>query len=292
MSWRHAASGHAGRDATFAELIETIDRTAPETKAELAERMDVSEHALSELFADLKRHGLIRKAYVVDDEAVYEHAAAISEFCCLADDAERKAARLFDLLAALDEAVVDQYAAARAAFLGDEPSPSADELESLTNERYLVVLRELRSLTITTDWPGTRVVADLATVARNMEVVGDRSCFVADAIRATDTEARGTIRDRVVDVFDAGERIHDHLRAILFDAELTRMADLYEEERTVHRTLDELFELVTAYEPEVFGSLVSITRALERAIHYWNEAAETAVRLHTGLDSEFPIDVA
>jgi hypothetical protein len=47
--------------------------------------------------------------------------------------------------------------------------------------------------------------------------------------------------------------------------------------------LDELFELVTAYDTDVYGYLVTVTRALERAIYYWVDAAELAVRLHSGV---------
>ncbi|MFT4881698.1 MAG: phosphate transport system protein, partial [Salinirussus sp.] len=43
------------------------------------------------------------------------------------------------------------------------------------------------------------------------------------------------------------------------------------------------FELVTAYSPELYGYLASVTRALERAIYYWVDAAEIAARLHSGI---------
>jgi hypothetical protein len=59
--------------------------------------------------------------------------------------------------------------------------------------------------------------------------------------------------------------------------------ELHAEEETVHRDIDELFELVTAYSPEMYGALASVVRALERAIYYWVDAAEIAVRLHTGV---------
>jgi hypothetical protein len=34
----------------------------------------------------------------------------------------------------------------------------------------------------------------------------------------------------------------------------------------------------------MYGYLVAVTRALERAIYYWVDAAEIAVRLHTGIE--------
>ena len=290
MTWT-PQSRRSGRDATLAEVIETVERTAPNTKEELADHLGLSEHYLSELLGDLKRNGLVRKAYVVDRAAVLEAAPAVSEFCGLADEDAPARTEVFQLLRRLDESTAGQYDAARAAFCGECPDPAADQLEAVTNERYVVVLRELKSLTITTDWPGNRIAADLAAIARNMEVVGDRACFIGDAIRAADTTPRGIVHDHVVDVFDGGARINDHLRAILFDADLTRLDDLYDEEKRVHRNLDELFELVTAYDPDVYGYLVAVTRALERAIHYRVNAAEIASRLHVGLDSKYPIDM-
>jgi hypothetical protein len=43
---------------------------------------------------------------------------------------------------------------------------------------------------------------------------------------------------------------------------------------------------VTAYDLEMYGYLVSITRALERAIYYWVDAAEIAIRLHSGIQPD------
>ena len=40
---------------------------------------------------------------------------------------------------------------------------------------------------------------------------------------------------------------------------------------------------MTAYDPDVYGYLVTITRALERSIYYWVDAAELAVQLHAGV---------
>lgn len=291
MPWKDAVPGSAGRGSTLATVIETIDEVAPETKAELADHLGLSENYLSELFGELKRNGLIRKAYVVDRAAVLEAAPVVSEFSGLASDDAPVGNDLFVSLRKLDEVTTDQYAAARAAFDGTSPDPAADQLEPLANQRYLVVLRELKSLTITTDWPGNRIAADLAVLARNMEVVGDRACFIADTVRAAEDTPRGIVNDRVVEVFEGGATINDYLGDILFDAELTRLEALYREEKRVHRTLDELFELTTAYDPAVYGYLVAVTRALERAIHYWVSAAEIAVRLHTGLGSKYPVNV-
>ena len=291
MPWDSRASGPTAQESTLADVIETIDEVSPETKADLAEHLGLSEHYLSELFGELKRNGLVRKAYVVDRQAVLEAAPAISEFSGLASSDAPVDNDLFASLRKLDEVTADQYAAARMAFDGGTPDPAADKLEPLANQRYLVVLRELKSLTITTDWPGNRIAADLAVLARYMEVVGDRACFIADSIRAAEDTPRGIVNERVLEVFEGGEAINDHLGGIVFDGEVTRIDPLYDEEKRVHRTLDELFELITAYDPAVYGYLVAVTRALERAIHYWVSAAELAVRLHTGLESKYPVGV-
>lgn len=285
MRWNHSTGGELhGRDATVARVIEAIDELVPETKAELADRLGLSQHYLSELLQDLKARGVVRKAYVVDERAAYAVAADISEVPWA--DGSTADAELLALLERLDEATFDQYAAAREAFEGGSPEPSADELEPLANERCLVVLDELKSMTLTTEWPGNRVASDLATVAMAMEIVGDRACFVADAVAGTEGTPAGIVKRRVVEVFEGGEAIHDILRDVLYAAEVERMGDLYDEEAAVHRTLDELFELVTAYDPESYGRLVSVTRALERSIYYWVNAAEVATRLHTRIDPE------
>jgi DNA-binding Lrp family transcriptional regulator len=286
-----------GRDATLAQVIEAIDATAPETKDRLAETVGISEQYLSELLQELKRDGVVRKAYVVDDAAVYASAGDVSRLY----DGERtdhgiengrdagttdpndRGRTVLDLLSRLDDVTATQYAAARQSFEGDDPERPAGALESLTNERYFAVLSELKSYTLTTDWPGNRVASDLATVATNLEIVGDRACFIADVIDGQDVDAAGVVQERVSDIFAAGERINDHFRSICFDCDLTTHDDLLAAEETVHRDLDELFELVTAYDPEMYGYLVTVTRALERAIFYWVHAAEIAVRLHSGV---------
>ncbi|MFB6123671.1 MAG: winged helix-turn-helix domain-containing protein [Haloferacaceae archaeon] len=284
-----------GRDATLAQVIEAIDADAPETKVQLADAVGISEQYLSELLQELKREGVVTKAYVVDDDAVYENAEHVSplqdgdaadavgnghEGTTTPDD---RGKTVLDLLARLDEVTATQYAAARQSFDGDDPDQPAGALESLTNERYFAVLSELKSYTLTTDWPGNRVASDLATIATNLEIVGDRACFVADVVDGQDVAAAGVVRDRVRDIFEAGAHINDYFREILFDCDLAAHADLVAAEEAVHRDLDELFELVTAYDPERYGYLVTVTRALERAIFYWVHAAELAVRLHSGL---------
>jgi phosphate uptake regulator len=269
------------REVTLAEVIETVERHAPETKAEIAETLDLSEHYLSELLGELKSAGVVSKGYVVDREAVYESAAEVSELHGgdAGDD-------LLDQLARLDETTVDQYAAARDAFAGGDPDLSASQLESLANERCLVVLDTLKSFTLTTDWPGNRAAADLSMVATNMELVGDHACFISETVADREFDSAGVVRERILDVFEVGLTLNEHLGAILYDCELDRIDDLYDAERRVHRELDELFELVTAYEADLFGHLAAVTRALERSVYYWVNSAELAVGLFTGIEPE------
>lgn len=301
-----------GRDATLAHVIETIDRTAPDTKTRLAKEVGISEQYLSELLQELKSDEIVRKAYVVDDERIYRSAGYVSrlyEEYDAADDTDSsvpaspvppatngtappetthstgggRGGAVLGLLERLDEVTATQYMAAREEFVGGDPDQSADTLESLANERYSAVLSELKSYTLTTDWPGNRVAADLSTIATNLEIVGDRACFIADVVDHEQLPATGVIEERVVDIFETGESINDHLNAILFECDLETHDTLITLEETVHRDLNELFELVTAYDPEMYGYLVTITRALERAIYYWVDAAEIAIRLHSGI---------
>ncbi len=278
-----------GRNATLAQVIETIDRTAPETKPQLAEKIGISEQYLSELLQELKQDGIVQKAYVVDDDAVYAAADTVSTLLSgetdtrtSAQSAERGTAVL-DLLRRLDEVTTNQYQAARAKFCGKAPEQPADALEPVTNERYSAVVSELKSYTLTTNWPGNRVASDLATIATNLEIVGDRACFISDVTDRHTAESPGVVEDRVLQIFDAGVRINELFRAVLFEGEATAHKQLHAEEETIHRDLNELFELVTAYSPETYGHLVSVTRALERAIYYWVDATEIAVGLHTGV---------
>jgi DNA-binding Lrp family transcriptional regulator len=297
-TWNRSGHGRQkGRDATLADVIETIDRTAPGTKAELAEEVGVSEQYLSELLQELKTDDIVRKAYVVDDDQVYDSAPFVSSLVATPDtDADdspavpdsgdsrhERGGEVLDLLARLNEVTRKQYDAAHAAFVDEEPAQSADALESLANERYSAVVSELKSYTLTTDWPGNRVAADLSTVATNLEIVGDRACFVDDVIRREERGANGVVEERVESVFAAGAAINDQFAAVLFDCDLDRYETLLSLEETIHRDLDELFELVTAYDTDVYGYLVTVTRALERAIYYWVDAAELAVRLHSGV---------
>jgi len=187
------------------------------------------------------------------------------------------------LLERLEAVTTTQYEAARTAFEGGDPDQPADRLESLTNERYSAVISELKSYTLTTDWPGNRVAGDLATIATNLEIVGDRACFIADVVSERTEPAAGIVTERLDDIFAAGDRINDHFSAVLFDCDLAAYPELRSEEATIHRDLDELFELVTAYDMELYGYLVTVTRALERAIYYWADAAELAVQLHSGI---------
>jgi phosphate transport system protein len=317
MSWRNwhrpRDATREGREATLAQVIEAVDQTAPRTKAQLAETVGVSEQYLSDLLQELKADDVVRKAYVVDDEAVYETAGSVSRLVGTgdgsrgpgnpdldgnsqsADDpgddvrpsaADGRGSASVDLLGRLDEVTASQYAAARTTFRGETPDPPADALESVANERYMTVVSELKSYTLTTDWPGNRVASDLSTVATNLEIVGDRACFIADVVENREIDGSGVVESRVLDVFDAGERINSLFGRVLFDCDLAAYEELRAEEEAVHRDLDELFELVTAYSPEMYGYLVSVTRALERAIYYWVDSAETAVRLHSGVSPD------
>jgi DNA-binding Lrp family transcriptional regulator len=286
MRWSQPSSTpRQGREATLARVVETIDRTAPETKAELAEELGLSGHYLSELLQELKSEGVVRKGYVVDDATVYDRAPAFSELTRDADGAETLGP-LLDRLDALESVTTQQYEAARAAFVGESVEQTADELEPLANERCLAVLQELKSMTLTTDWPGNRVASDLGTIAVNFEIIGDRACYVADVAAKVESESAGIVHDHVRDIFDGGLRINDHVVGIVIDAEVGRMDSLYAEEDEVHRNLDELYELVTAYDPEMYGHLATMTRALERSIYYWINAAELAARIHTGIEPE------
>lgn len=303
--YRPRDAARRGRDATLAQIIETIDRTAPQTKADLASEIGISEQYLSDLLQELKRKDVVRKAYTVDETAVLEQANRISDLTEQPTIGEQESSTLdgrkslsteqenthrgttvLKLLARLNEVTAAQYTAAHESFLNEEPERPATALESLANERYSSVLAELKSYTLTTDWPGNRVASDLASIATNFEIVGDRACFITDVIDSQDNVATGTINERISDVFTAGSQINTYLETILFDCDLSAHEDLIEREETIHRELDELFELITAYDPEMYAYLVTITRALERAIYYWVHASEIAIRLHTGLQPE------
>jgi len=277
--------GVGGREATRVQVVEAIDRTAPQTKSELAQTVGISEQYLSELLQELKAEGAVRKGYVIDDDALYASADHVSKLSGGPGD-DASGADVLELLDRLESVTTRQYDAARAAFAGESVDRSAETLESLTNERYAAALSELKSYTLTTDWPGNRVAADLATIATNLEIVGDRACFIADVVDRENTDTTGIVGERMADIFASGAKINDYFSAILFDCELSAHETLRDEEETVHRDLDELFELVTAYDPDMYGYLVTVTRALERAIYYWVDAAELAVRLHSGVQPD------
>jgi len=89
-SWRQPIEQSAGaNETTRAHVIETIESESPETKAELADALGVSEHAVSRLLSDLKREGIVSKGYVVDPEAVYESAESVSELHVEEDSGRR-----------------------------------------------------------------------------------------------------------------------------------------------------------------------------------------------------------
>ncbi len=179
-----------------------------------------------------------------------------------------------------------QYEAARSAFRGESAEEDATTLESLANERHSAVISELKSTTLTTDWPGNRIAADLATIATNLEMVGDRSGFIESVVQTEPVGEAGVVTDRLAEIFAAGARVHEYFVRILFDCELDVHGDLRDTEETIHRDLNELFELVTTYDPETYGALVTVTRALERAIYYWADAADLAVQIHAGVQPE------
>jgi DNA-binding Lrp family transcriptional regulator len=277
-----------GRDATRAQVIEAIDSKAPETKAELAQAVGISEQYLSELLQELKTRDIVHKGYVVDDKALYNSSSELSKlhgdaFGAVDTVTSDRGTEVLELLEPLESVTTRQYNAARAAFFQESIDRSAQTLESLANERYSTALGELKSYTLTTDWPGNRVAADLSTIATNLEIVGDRACFIADVVDQEGPNANGIVGERMGDIFASGAQINEYFSRIFLDCELDIHQQLREQEESVHRDLDELFELVTAYDPEMYGYLVTITRALERAIYYWVDAAELAVQLHSGL---------
>lgn len=295
MTWYGGQeTSRSGREATIARVIETVDIVTPETKSELATVMGISEQYLSELLRELKADDIVKKGYVVDEDALYENIETVSSLAADADDdadgfGSGRRRELLDMLAGLDEVSRSQYERARAAFEGerlDDGMEGAAQLESLTNERHAAIFGELKSYMLATEWPGNRVASDLATMATNLEIVGDRACFIADTVANLEAGATGIVAERVLDIFVAGERINDLMGEILFSAEIERFDDLRTEEENLHRDIDELFELVTAYDPEMYGYLVGVTRALERAIFYWAHTAELAVRLHTSRQPE------
>ena len=294
MAWRRPL-GPGGREATRAQVVEAIDRTTPETKEELARAVGISEQYLSELLQELKSEEVVRKGYLVDDAALYNSSADISNLygsdrstteTPSNGETGNRGREVLELLERLEAVTTRQYEAARSAFLGQGVEHAAGTLESLANERYSAVLTELKSYTLTTDWPGNRVAADLSTIATNLEIVGDRACFITDVVGREETEASGIVGERMADIFESGARINEYFNAILFDCDLEIHQQLREEEEIVHRDLNELFELVTAYDPDMYGYLVAITRALERAIYYWVDAAELSVQLHSGIQPD------
>ena len=286
MTWHRVQdTSRHGREATLARIIETIDVAAPETKADLAAEVGISEQYLSELLQELKRKDVVKKGYVIDEDALYDDVEGISQL--VYSDAEddtleaRRSQNLLALLERLDDVTRSQYQAAWEVFEGGEPDEPADQLEALANERHAAIFGELKSYTLATEWPGNRIASDLATIATNLEIVGDRACFIADVVENQETSATGVVKERVLDIFEAGGRINGYMSDILFAGEPETHGDLRAEEETLHRDLNELFELVTAYDPEMYGYLVTVTRALERAIFYWVHSAELAVRLHS-----------
>ncbi len=291
MTWHqsHKASRH-GRDATIAQVIEMVDLIAPETKSELAAEVGISEQYLSELLQELKRDDVIKKGYVVDEGALYESVETVSQLQgqegVTGQLRSQRQQNLLEMLEELDDVSRTQYESARLAFEGEHPEEQAIQLEALTNKRHTAIFGELKSYMLATAWPGNRIASDLATMATNLEIVGDRACFITDVIEREDTQATGIVAERVLDIFEAGERINDRMCEILFETAVGQYDDLRTEEESVHHDIEELFELVTAYDPEMYGYLVNVTRALERAIFYWVHTAELAVRLHTGQEPD------
>mgnify|MGYP002761213986 FL=1 len=132
---RSLAASQQGRDATRAQIVETVDRVEPETKAELAQEVGISQQYLSELLQELKATGVIQKSYVVDNEALYDASEAISKLYGTANGADDRGTSVSKLLDRLESVTTRQYEAARAAFLAEEVDRSAGTLEPVTNER-------------------------------------------------------------------------------------------------------------------------------------------------------------
>ena len=142
-----------GRDATRAQVVEAIDRTAPETKEELARTVGISKQYLSELLQELNDSGVVQKGYIVNDPALYDGSRQISKLYANGSDISEQASdgtaasrgtEVLELLDRLESVTTRQYDAARAAFLDEDVERSAETLESLTNERYSAVLSELK----------------------------------------------------------------------------------------------------------------------------------------------------
>jgi len=68
-----------GRDATRAQVVEAIDRTAPETKEDLARSVGISKQYLSELLQELKAEDVVQKGYIVNDAALYNSSRQVSK---------------------------------------------------------------------------------------------------------------------------------------------------------------------------------------------------------------------
>lgn len=287
------AADRTKRERRLVEIIEAIDEHAPETKAALADATGLSDNYLSELLRELKRNGLITKAYVVNEAAVFDAAQSLSVFSPDADADEDQPRRhevniwrLFDRLNELDTVTMRQYEAARASFNGEKPEEPAEDLEPLANERSRVVFEELKSMTLSTAWPGNRVAADLSTIAMNLEIVGDRACFLSDGAQTQAVPETSAVNERIAEVFDQGAEVHHLMKQILFEMKLDLLDTLYGVEDDIHRNLNELFELVTTYDSEQYGHLASLSRTLEQTIYYWVHTAELAVQLHSGITPE------
>ncbi|MDQ2074924.1 PhoU family transcriptional regulator [Haloarcula sp. H-GB4] len=283
MSW-HQLNQPTGREATVSHVIEAIDATAPETKEDLADQLDLSTHYISEIFQELKSEGVITKSYVIDNDAVYKTADAVSPLQNKTLDGTDDGNHILDLFQSLYDNVLKQYQAAKTTFLGDNPPRTAEELEPVTNERYGAVLSELRSYTLSTKWPGNRVAADLASIAKDLEIVGDRSSFISEVISQADAAPSGTVKTRLLDIFDSGEKISDIVETILFEGDVSQISTLHSTEKQIHRQMSELYELATAFDVDIYGHLVVLIRTVERIIHHWVNVGELAVQVHTGLD--------
>ncbi|WP_176819491.1 winged helix-turn-helix domain-containing protein [Halopenitus persicus] len=284
--FRPATSGEQSQATTVAKIIETVDEHHPDTKAELAEILDLSPNYVSEILRELKADGVISKAYVVHESEVYQRAGDISTLWEHATGPQSTTgADLLEQLQQLDEVTFDQYQAAAQAVDHETCDPSANHLEGLANKRYSAALSAVKDYTISTPWPGNRVASAFASIAKNLEIAGDRACFVEDAVEVTERSPGGMVHERVLDILADGEQIHEHVAAVLFDAELDRMEALHAVESDVHHDLAELFELTTAYSENGYGYLASVTHAIERIFHHWVNTAETATRLHVGLNA-------
>lgn len=282
-------------NVTRSRIVEAIDRRHPETLADLSARLDITEDYLSRQVRELKDEGVVRKAYVVDRRTVYDVAPPLSEIgegtTGNTDDSEPVA--FVDSLRDFAAVTVDQYRAADARFRGETPDVPHDELADVATRRRDALLGDLKSYCLTARWPGNRVAADVTSIAKRLEQVGVQSALVAEVLDEDVVDhavMTGVFRDDLASAFDDGSHIGEAVDAVLFDADLDRLATVTDTWSGTNRTFDELLERVMAQEVAVYGSLATAIRSLERAIRSWVRAGELAASFHSGLEPDSMFD--